>query len=103
MKNIFYSLLFSFAIGAFAQNTKIINDFKNFPINKPAPVVSKDKSRQVILVESKWKNSDFIEKIRADVMAFCVICSFDQTSRNLLRKNVRALSCKKLKNIHFDH
>ena len=64
------------------------DDFKNFPINKPAPVVSKDKSRQVILVESKWKNSDFIEKIRADVMAFCVICSFDQTSRNLLQNGV---------------
>lgn len=59
MKNIFYSLLFSFAIGAFAQNTKIIKGDK---LNQKLAYIDAIKTYEKI-VKKGFVNPEICEKI----------------------------------------
>ena len=59
MKNIFYSLLFSFAIGAFAQNTKIIKGDK---LNQKLAYIDAIKTYENI-VKKGFVNHEICEKI----------------------------------------
>ena len=63
MKNIFYSLLFSFAIGAFAQNTKIIKGDK---LNQKLAYIDAIKTYENI-VKKGFVDHKICEKIGPDV------------------------------------